>query len=149
MSIGDNIKKARGHIRQEDLAEMLDVSTVTISRWENNINTPNANMLRKIARVLNTSVDSLTSSCDDINALADNLSNEDIDMKHPIFGGVAGNMFIIDTGEQKFYFPNDEEGRKMFMAVLTAGIKGMNHPVVSNSINGDNNNGNKLGVINN
>lgn len=149
MSIGGNIKKARGRIKQEELAEMLGVNTVTVSRWENDKYTPNANMLRNIAHALNTSVEYLIATHDDIKDLKDSLSNEDIDMKHSISGGTDGNMFIIDTGEQKYYFPNDEEGRKLFMTVLAAGLKGMNIPVVSNSINGDNNNGNKLGVINN
>lgn len=55
MSIGENIKKYRGTMKQEEFAEKLGVNTVTVSRWENDANTPNSKMLNKIAEVLNVS----------------------------------------------------------------------------------------------
>lgn len=54
MSIGSNIKKARGRIKQAELAEMLDVDVSTISRWENDKNIPNSKVLKQIADVLKT-----------------------------------------------------------------------------------------------
>lgn len=52
-SIGENIKKYRGAMKQEDFAEKLGVNTVTVSRWENGANTPNSKMVNKIAEILN------------------------------------------------------------------------------------------------
>ena len=59
MSIGENIKKYRGAMKQEDFAEKLGVNTVTISRWENDANIPNGKMLDKIAKILNVDVNQL------------------------------------------------------------------------------------------
>ena len=60
MSIGSNIKKARGHIKQSELAEMLNVDVSTISRWENDRNIPNGKILKQIADVLKTTTDYLS-----------------------------------------------------------------------------------------
>lgn len=60
MGIGENIKKYRGSIKQADLAEKLGVTTTTVSRWENEQNTPNGEMLKKIAEALNTDISCLT-----------------------------------------------------------------------------------------
>lgn len=59
MSIGENIKKYRGAIKQADFAEKLGVSTVTVSRWENGANIPNSEMLQNIAQVLDIPVEKL------------------------------------------------------------------------------------------
>mgnify|MGYP002868473520 CR=1 FL=1 len=52
MSIGENIKEYRGTIKQSDFAEKLGVNVTTVSRWENDQNTPNGEMIQKIADVL-------------------------------------------------------------------------------------------------
>ena len=59
MSIGDNIKKYRGTMKQTDFAEQLGVTSVTVSRWETGQNVPNGEMLQKMAQVLGVSVDKL------------------------------------------------------------------------------------------
>ena len=59
MSIGGNIKKCRGAMKQADFAEKLKVNTATVSRWENDQNIPNGEMLQKIAQVLDIPVDKL------------------------------------------------------------------------------------------
>ena len=59
-------------------------------------------------------------------------------------------MFIINdkkTG-RVYYLPNNEDGRSIFLSALASGLNGSSIPVLSNTINGDNNSGNKLGVIN-
>ena len=59
MSIGENIKKYRGAMKQEDFAEKLGVNVATVSRWENDANVPNSKMLNKMAEVLNINVNQL------------------------------------------------------------------------------------------
>ena len=59
MSIGENIKKYRGTMKQADFAEKLNVTSVTVSRWENDQNIPSAEMLQNIAQVLNIPVNKL------------------------------------------------------------------------------------------
>ena len=52
MGIGENIKECRGAMKQSDFAEKLGVNVTTVSRWENGQNTPNGEMIQKIANVL-------------------------------------------------------------------------------------------------
>lgn len=156
MSIGDNIRQARGQIKQSELADMLGVDVSTISRWENNKNVPHGSVLSDIARVLNTSTEFLLSTSSSSQQDANNKAsaqntNNDTDTDILITEGIANNMFIINDrkSDRVYYLPNNEEGRNLFLTILASGINGTNLPVLSNSINGDNNNGNKLGVINN
>ena len=58
MSIGSRIKEARERkkIKQVELAGMLDTHPITLSRWERDINTPDGNILKKIAEKLSVTV---------------------------------------------------------------------------------------------
>ena len=59
MTIGENIRKCRGAMKQVDFAEQVGVNTATVSRWENGQNIPNGETLQKIAQVLGVSVEKL------------------------------------------------------------------------------------------
>lgn len=152
MSIGSNIKKARGHMRQDEFADMLCVNTSTVSRWENDKNIPNSNMLKKIAEVLNTTASFLLGESDnsatDFHNLAQKLCVEDIDLKEPITAGISDDKITVHDGNTNltFSFPNNEEGRKS-LAFLLKCSQGQAKSIFANSISGDNNNGNNLGII--
>lgn len=66
MSIGEKIREARElcHLKQAELAERIDANTVTISRWERNVNVPNSSALKKLASALNTTVAYLSGETD-------------------------------------------------------------------------------------
>lgn len=53
-----NLRKAKG-ISQEEMAAELSVVRQTVSKWENGLSVPDAQMLIKIAQVLDTSVNVL------------------------------------------------------------------------------------------
>ena len=53
-----NLRKAKG-ISQEEMAAELSVVRQTVSKWENGLSVPDAQMLIKIAKVLDTSVNVL------------------------------------------------------------------------------------------
>ena len=61
MSLGSKIKKARtdAGYTQEKLARLLDVTTQTIYKIEKDKNIPSFELVKKIAKVLNVSLDSL------------------------------------------------------------------------------------------
>ena len=59
MSIGENIRLCRGAMKQLDFAEKLGVTVTTVSRWENDQNIPNGEMIQKIANVLGVDTESL------------------------------------------------------------------------------------------
>ena len=55
MILGERLKKLReGKYSQEDIADMLHVHNNTISKWENGIQEPRANRVKKLAKILGT-----------------------------------------------------------------------------------------------
>ena len=62
MSLGTNLQYLRRlslNMTQEDLAEKLGVSRQTVSKWEKGLSVPDAELLTKLAEVLNVSVSDL------------------------------------------------------------------------------------------
>lgn len=54
------LRKEKG-IKQEELAQMLDVSAQAVSKWENDLTCPDINALPKLVQILGVSVDELLS----------------------------------------------------------------------------------------
>lgn len=163
MSIGENIKKARGRMKQSELADMLKVDVSTISRWENDKNVPNSETLQKIAVALRTTGANLLGENNNSAhvpfrtseyvhqalTLAKKIGNEDFDLKEPITAGMSEHTITITDNNTNltYSFPNNEEGRKS-LALFLGYSMGMKPPAVSNTISGNNNSGNKLGAVN-
>ena len=57
----NSIKKQRliNELTQEDLASKMDVTQSAVTKWENGVTFPRAELLPKIAQILNCSVDEL------------------------------------------------------------------------------------------
>ena len=63
MTLGKRIatlRKEKG-IKQEELAQMLDISGQAVSKWENDLTCPDINTLPKLAQILGVTVDELLS----------------------------------------------------------------------------------------
>jgi len=58
-TLGMRLKKLRSEkgVTQEEMGKDLNIAKSTISQYENNVNTPDAEMLKKLATYFNTSVD--------------------------------------------------------------------------------------------
>ncbi len=52
------LRRQKG-LKQEDLADMLNVSFQAVSKWENDINCPDISLLPKLAELLDVSIDEL------------------------------------------------------------------------------------------
>ena len=63
MTIGKRIAALRRekNLKQDDLAQMLEVSPQAISKWENDQTCPDISLLPKLAKILGVSVDELLS----------------------------------------------------------------------------------------
>lgn len=74
--IEDNIKRLRknAHMSQEDLAVHLAVTRQTISKWENGLSVPDAEMVIKIAELFHTSVNEILGV--NVNHSVENLAEE-------------------------------------------------------------------------
>ena len=116
MTVGSNIKKARGNMKQAELAEILDVDISTVSRWENDKNVPNSKMLKKIADALNTSTNFLLA---DANAtlpiIADERQNEN---GKKISYHQNGDMLFFKDGEHEVSVPDTKENRREFWDMI-------------------------------
>lgn len=62
MSIGQRIIQLRTdlHMSQNQLAKLMEISRQAVSKWENGQSTPDATKMIKLAEVLNTDVEFLT-----------------------------------------------------------------------------------------
>lgn len=78
MTVGENIKRIRKEkgLKQKDLAEVLNVSEVMISQWENGSRNPKQSTLIKIAKALDVH----------LRDLADSSIWEEFDRQHPEAG---------------------------------------------------------------
>ena len=76
-SIGERIAYLRDlrNMKQKELANMIGVTKATMSKYENNINIPNADILYEISKVLNTSTDYLVGRTNRLTAYI-NISEE-------------------------------------------------------------------------
>ena len=89
--LSDNIKRFRKEkgLSQEELAEKLNVVRQTVSKWENGLSVPDAEMLIRIADTLDTTVNILlnltkndeTSESHSINEKLDEINNILVDQK--------------------------------------------------------------------
>ena len=63
MTIGKRIAALRQekNLKQDDLAQMLEVSPQAVSKWENDQTCPDISLLPKLAKILGVSVDELLS----------------------------------------------------------------------------------------
>ena len=76
MNIGDKLVELRkkNGLSQEDLAEKLDVTRQTISKWELNETSPNISQAKEISRLFNVSLDELV--CNNISDILINKMNK-------------------------------------------------------------------------
>lgn len=47
------------NLKQEDLAQMLNISPQAISKWENDLTCPDISILPELSKILNVSIDEL------------------------------------------------------------------------------------------
>lgn len=129
-------------LNQQELADKIGVSVVTVKRWENvkSNSVPTSSNIIDIAKVLNTTAAYLLGETNNpapytslispttnkkFLALAEEVTDENADLTEPIIVGRRSNMYIIKDGGREFLIPNDEEGRKIFLDFLRSSLKGM------------------------
>ena len=127
MELKDKIKKLRrGQYSQEELASLLGVSYVTVSRWENGTMTPTMKYMPKLAEALNTTVSYLTGETDDprsINSidktepLQAEINFEPVDKDDTARRtSVDKGTLVYTFGDKKLEVPNTPETAPLFWA---------------------------------
>lgn len=101
MDFGQKIKKLRleANLTQKELADKMNVSFQTISKWEGGINEPDMQSIKDLAKIFNVSVEYLFSENDEINK--DELRNKNLSFNTKI--GECRNCHkpIFDNEEYK------------------------------------------------
>ena len=107
---GDNVKKLRQlkKLSQEDLALKLSVVRQTVSKWEKGLSVPDADILLKLAEVLDVSVNGLLS-----NANAARKADEQMKYDVIIVGAGPGGIFAA--------YELVQQNPKLSVAVFEAG----------------------------
>jgi transcriptional regulator with XRE-family HTH domain len=103
LNIGERITQLRKqlHLSQDELAKKVDVSRTIIGNYERNTNTPSIEILLKIAKVFNVSVDyligesELSSFDKELLKRIEDIEKLDADTKQHLF-------FLIDNVIQNF-----------------------------------------------
>ena len=151
-----SMRKQRG-LTQEELAHLIKKNSNLLARWERGEVKLKTETITKIAHALGTSSSYLlgeTDNPEDLHSEVVDIANNSWqeDLQEPISGGfnTARNQYAIHDGNtnKTYYMPNDADGRRIFLEALYILMNGKS-PEISNTIHGNNNNGNKLGIINN
>lgn len=64
MTVGDRLRRLRKNsgISQEELAKQLHISRQSISKWENNLSSPDIDMLIKLSEIFHISIDEIVAN---------------------------------------------------------------------------------------
>ena len=107
-NLANRIKNKRKELEmtQQDLANKLGISLMTVLRWEKNERTPNTSMLPKLAEALNTSVEyliglenTLLEKTEIIQSLTEKEPKNKINMAY--WGGVVDNVQNLASSGDK------------------------------------------------
>ena len=118
MTTGAKIRHLRkeSKITQEELAERLGLSYMTIRGWEAGKGTPNSQMLPKIAGIFNVSQDELLSDEDDPNIVITATSEQHTTRDEGLAEITLGNG-------QNFKVPATPEGFAFLKEIYLASLK--------------------------
>ena len=134
MNIGEHIKQLRKSkgLTQNKLAELLNISTMTVRRWEWGERKPDITVMPKLANTLNTSINELmdlqdsvekNSTAEGILSLIEKPTNEDT---KKITVGRRNDMYIIKDGEREFCIPDNPTGQEIFLKLVCNMFNNMN-----------------------
>ena len=112
MTVAERIKGQRMYkrLRQDELADAVDVSIKTIQRWEKSNITPNATKMNLLARALDTTVAYLSGETDNPERQIA-IDAADVKVKTPERDTVKVETQTRDRGELIFTLPNGSELR--------------------------------------
>ena len=105
------LRKRRG-LTQEQLAEQLGISVMTVRRWEWGERVPNADDLKKASQVLDVPVTDLMEDSDALHIMA----SVDTESVKPVQATMrkSGNMLVYERNGERMELPPTEESYAIF-----------------------------------
>ena len=129
MNLGERIKqcrKSRG-LTQDKLSELLNISVMSVRRWEWGERKPDISIIPKLASVLNTSVEylmginetNMASNAQDTNETIEHMLQKakTRDFKNLVLGE-TNDMLIYNDGEQIIRLKNTPENKILFRRAI-------------------------------
>lgn len=118
MVFGERLKQLReGKYTQEELAEKMNVHSVTISRWENGTQEPHSRRVSELAKILGTTPAYLLGDTDKPNV------EESLPEIKP-----SENALVWERGGERIALPNTPETRTLFERLVLASMAGREAP---------------------
>lgn len=120
MSLGEKIKKLRKerNMSLEDLAKLLNVSSMTVSRYERDLIEPNLKTLKELSRIFNVSIDYLldnnTEEFEDLLTLIKETQKALDDFKNIIFEFIENYNKRFKKKDDKKILLNIKESSRQF-----------------------------------
>ena len=108
------LRKRRG-LTQEQLAEQLGISVMTVRRWEWGERVPNADDLKKASQVLDVPVTDLMEDSDALHIMA----SVDTESVKPVQATMrkSGNMLVYERNGERMELPPTEESYAIFREI--------------------------------
>ena len=149
-------KRKEQNLTQQEFANKVDVSLMTVVRWENGSRTPNTSVMPKIAHVLNTSVGYLMGLTGNPNPTDEDTQHLNApDTKEKTCSAtctpaeISEGMLYFRYGNKEVSLPDNEFTRPLFIQIISKMLQNSLHEGIGNIIKQDNNIGDNLGVIHN
>ena len=138
MELGTKIMNMRKEkkLTQETLGELMNVSYMTIRRWENKKSKPSLDQLHRLAEIFHVSMEYLINDDADVKVATMLKRNEGSNFQN-LTSAETDNMLIYKDGEQVIYLTNTPENQRLFRSAIHSILD----RIYDNSENG--NNGNK------
>ena len=109
------LRKEKG-LTQEELAERLNVSLMTVRRWEWGNTSPNSKMLVELADVLGTTPEKLLSDDTEENdgfVLSEKERNKKTELKN------TGNLLVYERNGERMELPPTQESYEIFRQIAS------------------------------
>lgn len=111
MGIGERLRKLReGKYTQEELAEKMNVHSITISKWETGAQIPHGSRISELARVLGTTPAYLLGDTDNPGKEAEASSSQP-ELK------TAGKALVYERNGERLELPPTEESYAIFREI--------------------------------
>ncbi len=118
MIFGERLRKLReGKYTQEELAEKMNVHNITISKWENGLQSPHSNRISELARILGTTPAYLLGDTDEMKTEKTESESETAKVSDKLHLVKSGQSLVYERNGERLELPPTEESYAIFREI--------------------------------